>query len=122
MTFTPSLRGSNLRNRNQVYAGVMEQQQPRPAQRVVSLSSDRLSAVGDAVDDAVAVVKPKLRGWLHAGTTPLALAAGIVLIALAPTAPSRASAGAARAADRRGPTCSRSASEPCGRSASQGRQ
>ncbi|MHA7277286.1 PAQR family membrane homeostasis protein TrhA [Arthrobacter sp. HLT1-21] len=31
-------------------------------------------------------LKPKLRGWLHAGATPLALAAGIVLIAVAPTA------------------------------------
>jgi hemolysin III len=30
-------------------------------------------------------VKPKLRGWLHAATAPLALAAGIVLIALSPT-------------------------------------
>jgi hemolysin III len=68
------------------------EQQPRAPQRLVSLSSDRLSAMGEAVDDAVAVVKPKLRGWLHAGTTPLALAAGIVPIALAPTAPSRASA------------------------------
>jgi hemolysin III len=70
------------------------EQQNRP-QRLVSLSSDRLNAMGDAVDDAVdsaiAVVKPKLRGWLHAGTTPLALAAGIVLVVLAPTAPSRAS-------------------------------
>jgi hemolysin III len=28
---------------------------------------------------------PKLRGWLHAGLFPLALAAGIVLICLAPT-------------------------------------
>ena len=55
------------------------EQQNRP-QRLVSLSSDRLNAMGDAVDDAVdsaiAVVKPKLRGWLHAGITPLALAAG----------------------------------------------
>lgn len=30
-------------------------------------------------------VKPKLRGWLHAGMAPLALAASIVLICLAPT-------------------------------------
>jgi hemolysin III len=30
-------------------------------------------------------VKPRLRGWLHAATSPLALAAGIVLIALSPT-------------------------------------
>jgi hemolysin III len=35
--------------------------------------------------DIVQVVKPKLRGWLHAGATPVALAAGIVLISLAPT-------------------------------------
>jgi hemolysin III len=67
----------------------MEQQRPS---RLVSLSSDRMAAVDDAIDNAIAVVKPKLRGWLHAATTPLALAAGIVLIALAPTAPSRASA------------------------------
>ncbi len=34
---------------------------------------------------AVTAVKPKLRGWFHAGTFPLAVAAGIVLICLAPT-------------------------------------
>jgi hemolysin III len=38
---------------------------------------------------AVAVVKPKLRGWLHAGTFPLAVSAGIVLIVLAPTTAGR---------------------------------
>lgn len=31
------------------------------------------------------MVKPHLRGWLHAGAFPLAAAAGIVLVALAPT-------------------------------------
>ncbi len=35
--------------------------------------------------------KPKLRGWLHVATFPLAVAAGIVLIALSPTAPARIS-------------------------------
>ena len=34
-------------------------------------------------------VKPKLRGWLHLATAPLTLAAGIVLIALSPTASTR---------------------------------
>lgn len=29
-------------------------------------------------------IKPHLRGWIHAGTAPLALAAGIVLVVLAP--------------------------------------
>jgi hemolysin III len=48
-----------------------------------------------AVASATAAVqrlqtKPKLRGWFHAGTFPLALAAGIVLISLAPTAGSAA--------------------------------
>ena len=33
----------------------------------------------------LSVVKPRLRGWLHAGMAPLALAAGIVLICLAST-------------------------------------
>ncbi len=36
-------------------------------------------------------VKPKLRGWIHAGMAPLSLAAGIVLVALAPTTPGRVS-------------------------------
>lgn len=37
--------------------------------------------------DLLEAVKPKLRGWLHLGTAPLALAAGIVLVALSPTPP-----------------------------------
>lgn len=37
-------------------------------------------------------VKPRLRGWLHAGTFPVALVGGIVLIAVAPTAIARTGA------------------------------
>jgi hemolysin III len=37
---------------------------------------------GGVVDDVVRVVKPKLRGWVHAGTFPLSVAAGIVLVVL----------------------------------------
>ncbi len=36
-----------------------------------------------AAADANADIKPTWRGWIHAGVTPLAIAAGIVLIALA---------------------------------------
>jgi len=43
---------------------------------------------------AIAFAKPRLRGWLHAGTAPLALAAAIVLIVLAPTAAAAAGAAA----------------------------
>ena len=39
--------------------------------------------------EKVADVKPKLRGMLHAAITPLALAAGVVLIALSPTVKTR---------------------------------
>ena len=41
---------------------------------------------------AVAFAKPRLRGWLHTVTAPLALACGIVLIVLAPTGPAAAAA------------------------------
>ena len=43
-----------------------------------------LGMLADSISDAVAEVRPKLRGWLHLGTAPLALAAGVVLVALAP--------------------------------------
>lgn len=34
---------------------------------------------------AAVAVKPRLRGWLHAGTFPLAVAAGVVIVVLAPS-------------------------------------
>jgi len=44
------------------------------------------SSTADDPETLVQAIKPRLRGWLHAGTAPLALAAGIVLVCLAPTA------------------------------------
>ena len=44
------------------------------------------------VESVVAAVKPHLRGWLHAAMVPLAVAAGVVLIALAPTTSGRIAA------------------------------
>jgi hemolysin III len=43
----------------------------------------------ESLHDTLADIKPKLRGWLHLGTVPLALAGGIVLIALSPTTTTR---------------------------------
>jgi hemolysin III len=43
----------------------------------------------DELAQAVQAVKPRLRGWLHAGTFPLALVAGLVLVALGPTLAAR---------------------------------
>ncbi|MEJ6555312.1 hemolysin III family protein [Microbacterium esteraromaticum] len=42
-----------------------------------------------AAVDAAAEVKPSWRGWIHAGTFPVAIAAGIVLIVLAQGAPAK---------------------------------
>src|SRR3954468_1649680 len=39
----------------------------------------------DSLGDVGRAVKPKLRGWLHAGTFPLCVASGIVLVVLAPS-------------------------------------
>jgi hemolysin III len=43
----------------------------------------------EAIGDHLAEAKPKLRGWMHLALTPLALAGGIVLVALSPDATTR---------------------------------
>lgn len=48
-----------------------------------------LDRATDLVADTLADVKPRLRGWMHALTAPLALAAFIVLIVLSPDAATR---------------------------------
>jgi hemolysin III len=52
----------------------------------VDRAVDRASEV---MADKLAEVKPKLRGWMHAATVPLALAAFVVLIVLSPTTQTR---------------------------------
>lgn len=52
----------------------------------------RIDQLSGAVSETLAEVKPKLRGWLHAASVPLVLAAGVVLITLAPAG--RAKVGA----------------------------
>ncbi|MCT4574445.1 hypothetical protein N3930_46880, partial [Bacillus thuringiensis] len=59
----------------------------RPQDAAVSETAPPAGGVAPA-DRLVASdipLKPRMRGWLHAGMVPLALAAGIVLIALAPS-------------------------------------
>ncbi len=46
-------------------------------------------AIGSVVDS----VKPRLRGWLHAGMAPVALALGAVLVVLAPSTGAKVAAG-----------------------------
>jgi hemolysin III len=51
--------------------------------------TDSFADAAEVLGDKLAEIKPKLRGWLHLGTAPLALAGGIVLIALSPTTMTR---------------------------------
>jgi len=52
----------------------------------------RREAIEQRVETAIEHVKPKLRGWLHAGMTPVALVAGIILVVLAGTTKEKVSA------------------------------
>jgi hemolysin III len=55
----------------------------------VSATAGATERIGDQVRDTISEVKPKLRGWMHAATAPLTLAAGVVLVVLSPNAPTR---------------------------------
>jgi len=52
-----------------------------PSERISSVSHD----VSGRIREAAHQVKPRMRGWLHAATLPLSIAAGIVLVVLSPT-------------------------------------
>ncbi|WP_149202291.1 PAQR family membrane homeostasis protein TrhA [Actinotalea subterranea] len=43
--------------------------------------------------ELVDAVKPRLRGWIHAGTAPIALVGAIVLVVLAPTTEAKVTTG-----------------------------
>jgi len=49
----------------------------------------RFDELHGRVDEVIAEVKPRLRGWLHLVIAPLALAGGIVLVVLSPDATTR---------------------------------
>jgi hemolysin III len=70
------------------YPHGMAPDQPLP-KRVSDNAHEAAEHVIERVREVREEVKPKLRGWLHAGTTPLALAAGVVLICLSPTLTTR---------------------------------
>ncbi len=76
------------------YRGAMEQRRdPHEDTSVLGGPPETAESVteriGEQVREVIDEVKPQLRGWLHAATAPLALAAGIVLVALSPTPSTR---------------------------------
>ena len=64
----------------------MDELATRPPAGRPTDGDDALEAVGQFVERKV---KPRLRGWLHFCMAPLAAAAGIVLVVLAPTTPGK---------------------------------
>ncbi len=56
---------------------------------LVERAGDAVERAGEAVRDVAEQVKPRLRGWIHAGSFPLVVAASVVLVTLAPDTRSR---------------------------------
>lgn len=61
------------------------------ASELAEKATDAVEETAHQLHQKMLEAKPKLRGWLHAATSPLAIAAGIVLITLSPTAATKAS-------------------------------
>lgn len=55
----------------------------------MGIDSNGTDVVGDHVNDVVAEVRPRLRGWLHVATSPLTFLSMLVLLVLADTARAR---------------------------------
>ena len=63
-----------------------------PSRRLAGMNDilrDRFDELSERVEEAIAEAKPRLRGWLHLASAPVALAAGIVLVVLSPDATTR---------------------------------
>ena len=62
---------------------------PRAVEATQHAAHNAAEHLGDHLSSIFEEVKPRLRGWLHAVTSPLTLVAGAVLVALSPTAATR---------------------------------
>ena len=62
---------------------------PKAAEATQQAAHNAAEQLGEQLSSMFEEVKPRLRGWLHAVTSPLTLIAGVVLIALSPTAATR---------------------------------
>ncbi|CAN5882714.1 hemolysin III family protein [soil metagenome] len=63
-----------------------------PVDRLKESSTEVVNTLRVGVGDVVGEIKPRLRGWLHLGSVPLAIAAGVVLIVLSPSTTTRTGA------------------------------
>jgi hemolysin III len=58
-------------------------------ERLATATAGVTERIGEQVRETLDEVKPRLRGWMHAASAPLTLAAGVVLVVLSPTASTR---------------------------------
>ena len=58
-------------------------------ERIATATAGVTERIGEQVRETLDDVKPMLRGWMHAASAPLTLAAGVVLVVLSPTATTR---------------------------------
>jgi len=63
-----------------------------PVEPLATPPTPSAAPAGGHLAETLSAAKPRMRGWLHAGSFPLVVAAGAVLVALAPTSASRAAA------------------------------
>ena len=56
---------------------------------IVDGSQHTADHLGEQLSQVIEEIKPRLRGWLHAVTAPLTLAAGLVLVVLSPNTATR---------------------------------
>ena len=57
----------------------------------IEAGRERIGRIEETIGDRLVELKPKLRGWLHAGTFPLAVLLGAILVILAPDERTRVS-------------------------------
>lgn len=60
-----------------------------PSRSVASRAEQAVDNAQDMAHDLASAIKPRLRGWIHAGSFPLVVIASVVLVALAPDGRSR---------------------------------
>jgi hemolysin III len=78
--------------RSDEFTGKLTEKLDDARDRATDTVQDISDSVSATVEKVERKIKPRLRGWIHAGTFPLALAASIVLIVLAPTTAGKISA------------------------------
>jgi hemolysin III len=64
---------------------VREPRRERPLESLRDSVEDAVDEARGAASELAQVVKPRLRGWLHAAMAPVALVAGLVLVVFAPS-------------------------------------